>query len=121
MVESFLKALKWYFLALSGIVGSSAFLIANRTGAVFPWIVFVLGFGLIYILSFFWTEFRGKILLVSTLVFLGLTFASSYTADVLYVFLDINLLDYSQYFMWGFTMLLGIPLMTLAFHYIEED
>ena len=122
MSESILKAIKWYIMALAGICGCSAFLAANKTGEVLPWIVVVLGFGVVYIMSYFWREFRGKLLLVSFLIFLGLTFLSSYTADFFYVFLGIEMFQsYSDYFMWGVTMLLGIPLMALAFNYISDD
>ncbi len=121
MSDAFLKALKWYVMALSGVIGASAFLMANRTGSVLPWIIVVLGFGVVYIMSYFWREFRGKTLLVSSLVFIGLTFASGYSAVILFVFTGVDLMDYSQYFMWGLTMLLGIPLMTLAFYFIPDE
>ncbi|MCK5385016.1 MAG: hypothetical protein KAJ29_05515 [Alphaproteobacteria bacterium] len=121
MSEAILKALKWYVMALAGIVGASAFLMINKSGAVLPWIFVVLGFGVVYIMSYFWNEFRGKILIASFVVFLSLTVASSYTADVLYVFFDIDMLSYSKYFMWALTMLIGIPLMTLVFRYIRDE
>ncbi len=108
-------------MSLSGIVGASAFLEVNRTGSILPWIVVVFGFGIVYIMSYFWREFRGKILVISFLVFIGLTFISSYAAVTLLVFTGLNFMGYSQYFMWGLTMVLGIPLMTLAFRYISDD
>jgi len=116
-----LKSLKWYIMALSGIFGASAFLEVNRTGSILPWIVVVFGFGVVYIMSYFWREFRGKLLVISALVFIGLTFISTYSAVTLLVFTGLNFMGYSQYFMWGVTMLLGIPLMTLAFRYINGD
>jgi hypothetical protein len=121
MAESFLKALKWYIMALAGIFGASAFLMANRGGSVLPWIFVVFGFGIVYIMSYFWREFRGKILVISALVFIGLTYISTYSAVTLLVFTDLDFTGYSQYFMWGLTMLLGVPIMTLAFRYISEN
>ncbi len=121
MAESFLKALKWYIMALAGVIGASAFMSANTTNNILPWIVVVLGFGVVYIMSYFWREFRGNILVVSFLVFIGLTFASRYAAAALYIIAGLDFTGYSDYFMWGFTMLLGIPLMSLAFRYISEE
>ncbi len=121
MADSFLKALKWYIMALAGICGSSAFLMAERGDSILPYIFVVFGFGVVYIMSYFWREFRGKILVISALVFIALTMASTYTAATLIVFAGLDFMGYSQYFMWGLTMLLGIPLMTLAFRFIPEE
>jgi len=121
MSEAFLKSLKWYVMALAGIIGASAFMMANESGSVLPWIIVVFGFGVVYIMSYIWTEFRGKFLVISALVFIALTFVSSYAATALYVFAGLDFMGYSDYFMWGLTMLLGVPIMTVVFRFISEN
>ena len=120
MSEAFLKSLKWCVMALAIIAGASAFMSANETGNVMPWLMVVIGFGVVYIMSCVWSEFRGKILLSSFAVFIALTILSNYIADFLYIFLDVNLLSMSSHLTWGMTMLLGIPIMAVVFNFIED-
>lgn len=115
-----LKALKWYLMAVAIIVGSSAFMAANETEDVMPWIMVVLGFGVVYIMSYVWNEFRGKILLISFATFITLTVLSSYTVDFFYIFLDVDMSSVSSYLTWGMTMLLGIPVMAVAFKFMKD-
>ena len=120
MASAILKALRWYMLVLGAIVGASAFMISNKTGAVLPMILVVLGFGVVYIMSYFWKEFRGKVMLYSFAVFLALTFASPYAPILLYYGLGINIVSYSIYFVWALTVgVLGIPVMSVVFKYNE--
>ncbi|MCK5374949.1 MAG: hypothetical protein KAJ40_06670 [Alphaproteobacteria bacterium] len=120
MSAAILKALKWYLMAIAIIVGASAFTAANETGDILPWIVVVIGFGSVYIMSYVWSKFRGKILLISFIVFVALTVLSSYTVYFFYIFFEVNLLSVSSYLIWSMTMLLGIPVMAGTFKYIDD-
>ncbi|MGH1376339.1 MAG: hypothetical protein ACRBCK_08325 [Alphaproteobacteria bacterium] len=117
MSEAFLKAVKWYVLVACAITGTSAFIIADKSGSVKPVIFGVVTYGIVYIMSYFWTEFRGKLLLFSILVFIVLTFASSYVPIAMYVLFAMPPELFDPYYTWGATVgVLGVPAMTLVFH-----
>ncbi len=120
MGESFLKALKWYFIMLCAIIGTSAFIIADNTGSVRPVMLGVLSYGTVYTLSAFWKDFRGKLLLISILVFVALSFLSPYIPYAMYILFAFDPKSFDPYYTWGVTTgILGIPIMTLVFRYIE--
>lgn len=117
MSEAFLKAFRWLILAECVVIGTTAFIISNDRDTVAPIIVGVLAYGVVYIMSYFWREFREKILLASFFVFLVLTFASAYVPDVLFVLLGLPRGGYNEFILWGSTVgVLGVPIMTLIFY-----
>ncbi len=120
MSEAFFKALKWYIVAISAIIGTSAFIIADKSGSVAPVMIGVLSYGVVYAVSHFWKEFRGKLLLSSILIFLILSFASPYVPYLMYVLFAYNPASFDPYYTWGLTMAaLGIPAMTLVFYKLD--
>ncbi len=121
MSEAFLKALKWYILVFCVIVGASAFIVSNNTGSVKPIMLGVLGFGVAYVMSYFWKEFRDKLLLGSILTFVALSFFAPYAADALYILVGSKALYYANpYFVWaGVVGALGVPIMTAVFYFYD--
>ncbi len=117
MSDAFLKAVKWYVLVACAIIGTSAFMIADQSGSVKPVIIGIVTYGVVYIMSYFWTEFRGKLLLASIVVFVLLTFASPYVPLVMYILFAIPPELFDPYYTWGVTVgALGIPIMVLVFY-----
>lgn len=116
MSEAFLKALKWYIMVGFCIIGTSAFIIMDKTGSIKPLMIGVMSYGVVYIMTFFWTEFRRRLLLLSIIVFLVFTFASPYVPDLMFVFFNFNPDGFNPYYTWGGTMVLGIPFMALIFY-----
>lgn len=116
MSEYFLQACKWYVLALCAVVGTSAFIISDDTGSIKPVMIGVLSYGVIYIMSIFWTEFRGKVLLFSFLTFLGISIASPYIPTALYILFGYTTTAFNEYALWAAAMgVIGIPIMTIVF------
>lgn len=117
MSEAFLKALKWFVLVGFVIAGTAAFQISGETGSNKPIILGVLSYGVVYIMSYFWNEFRGKTLLWSMIIFFVLTFASSYTPDAMFVLFDLDQGYFEKYYTWvGTVGVLGVPAMALVFY-----
>lgn len=123
MSEAFLKALKWYILVLFAIIGTSAFIIMDESGSIRPLMVGILSYGIVYIMSYFWKEFRRKLLFLSIMVFLGLTGVAAYMPDILYVLFGVDPLTYNLqgdsydvYYLWAGTLIIGILPMTFIFH-----
>ncbi len=120
MRESFFKAFKWYIIAICAIIGTSAFIIADKSGSVKPVMIGVLSYGVVYAMSHFWKEFRGKLLLTSMIIFLILSFASPYIPYLMYILFAYNPESFDPYYTWGVTMaVFGIPAMTLAFYKLD--
>jgi len=120
MAENFLQALKWYMVALSVVVGTSAFIISEQTGSMKPLMAGVLGYGVAYVMSSFWKDFRNKLLMGAILVFVVLSLFSPYATDVLYIVLGLNL-HMDPYVTWAFVeAVFGIPLMMIVFHYYSD-
>ncbi|MGN7438712.1 MAG: hypothetical protein ACTHOO_08720 [Alcanivorax sp.] len=123
MSEAFLKALKWYILCLSVIVGAAAFIISNNTGSIKPVMIGILGFGVAYIMSYFWTEFREKVLFLSIVTFIVLSFISPYVPDAIYILFGHRmgpLYGFTEYYIWaGIVGALGIPTMTAVFYFYD--
>lgn len=122
MSEAFLKALKWYILVLFAVIGTSAFMIMDKSGSIRPLMVGILSYGVVYIMSYFWKEFRRKLLFMSIMVFLGLTGVAAYMPDILYIFFGVDPLSfdmedsYDIYYLWAGTMMIGIFPMMFIFH-----
>lgn len=116
MSEAFLKALKWYILVGCAIIGTSAFIIADNSGSVRPVIIGVICYGVVYIMSYFWREFRDKLLLYSIVVFLSLSFFSAKVPVVLYILFGFPMTLFDPHYTWAGTVgVLGIPIMTYIF------
>jgi len=118
MSEAFLKSLKWYLLSLLVIIGAASFIISNNTGSIKPVMVGILGFGFAYIMSFFWTEFRDKVLFFSIITFFGLSFLAPNAPDAIYVLFG-SRAGYSinEYYLWALTVgFLGTPIMSVVFY-----
>ncbi len=122
MSEAFLKSLKWYLLSLFVIVGAASFIISNNTGSIKPVMVGILGFGFAYIMSYFWTEFRDKVLFFSIITFFGLSFLSPNAPDAIYVLFG-SRAGYSmnEYYLWAMTVgSLGVPIMSIVFYIYDR-
>jgi len=116
MSENFLQAMKWYVLVFFTIVGTSAFIISDKTGSMHPVSIGIFAFGVVYIMSYFWKEFRRKVLMLSIIIFLGLTLASPYTPTVGFILFGMDPNWFDVYYTWAGTMLFGIPMMMWVFH-----
>ena len=120
MSEAFLKSLKWYVLAISVIIGASAFIVSNDTGSIKPVMIGIVGFGVAYIMSYFWTEFREKVLFFSIVTFLGLSFLAPSVPDAVYVLFGHRMAPMDPYYLWAMTVAaLGIPIMTIVFYFYD--
>ena len=116
MSEIFLKALKWYILVGCAIIGTSAFIISDNSGSVKPMFIGVLSYGVVYIMSFFWKEFRRKLLLLSIIVFLALSFLSPKVPILMYILFNYNPASFDPYYTWAATVgVFGIPIMMYIF------
>ncbi len=121
MSEAFLKSLKWYVLSLFVIIGAASFIISNNTGSIKPVMVGIIGFGLAYIMSYFWKEFRDKVLFYSVIVFLGLSFLAPNTPDVIYILFGSRIgYGMNEYYLWASTVgVLGVPMMSVVFYFYD--
>lgn len=119
MAESFMKALKWYFLCLALIGGTTCMMISQETGSVrtiFPGVVL---YGIAYVMAAFWRDFRGKLLFVSLFIFLMIAFGTQFIPAVLYILFGVTD-EYNPYLLWALaTGVFGIPLMTLVFRKLD--
>ncbi len=117
MSEAFLKACKWLVLVECAIAGTTAFIISDATGSIAPIMIGVLTYGVVYVMSYFWKEFRDKLLLISIGLFLALTYASQYVPVLLYVLFGWSLIGYNEFLVWAVTVgTVGLPVMTLVFY-----
>ncbi len=116
MSEALLKAFRWWILAMCAVVGTSAFIISDATNSTKPVIIGILSYGLIYIMSLFWKEFRERVLIMSIAVFLLLSFLSPYVPDAMYVLFGYPQRLFDPYYCWaGLVTAFGIPIMSLVF------
>ncbi len=116
MSEALLKALKWLILVECAIIGTTAFIISNDRDTVAPIMVGILAYGVVYIMSYFWKEFRDKLLLMSVGVFLGLTYASIYTPIGMYILFGIDPAWFDEFYTWAATVAVGgVPIMMVIF------
>lgn len=112
MSEAILSAFKWCVLAFCAVVGTSALIISDKTGSTKPIMITVLTYGIIYIMSYFWREFRGKLMLMGFGVFLVLTIIAPYLPLLLGFEGDY----FDPFYVWGGTVLLfGFPAMFFVF------
>lgn len=117
MSEAFLKAVKWLVLVQCAIAGTTAFIISNANGSIAPIMVGILSYGVVYVMSYFWKEFRDKLLLISIGLFLALTYASKFVPEAMFVLLGWPMEGYNEFINWAVTVgLFGVPIMTLAFY-----
>lgn len=119
MAEHFIKALKWYFLCLALIGGTTCMMISQETGSmrtIFPGVVL---YGVAYVMAAFWRAFRGKLLFVSLFVFLLIAFGVQFIPMALFLLFDFTD-EINPYLLWAAaTGLFGIPLMTLVFRKLD--
>ncbi len=122
MSEAFLKSLKWYLLSLFVIIGAASFIISNNTGSIKPVMVGVIGFGFAYIMSYFWTEFRDKVLFFSIITFFGLSFFTPNSADAIYILFGSRAgYGMNEYYLWAMTVgSLGVPIMSIVFYIYDR-
>lgn len=120
MSEAFLKAVKWFVLVECVVAGSTAFIISNKMGSIAPIMIGILAYGVVYVMSYFWKEFRDKLLLISIVLFLGLTYASQYVPAALYIAFGWPMVGYNEFVVWGATVgIIGLPIMTIAFYKLD--
>ncbi len=117
MSEAFLSALKWYILCFFIIVGTTAFKISSDTGSNKPVIIGVVAYGVVYIMSYFWTVFRGRILFYSVATFVTLTLGSPYVPDMMYILFGLDQVLFEETYTWlGTVAFVGLPVMTYVFY-----
>lgn len=116
MSEAFLKSLKWYVMVFIVLIGITCFTIAETYDTVKPVMPGMLCFGAVYVMSSFWTEFRGKVLLFSVITFIGLAFASRYVPDLGFILLGWDQDWFTPFWTRAGTVAAGIPVMTFIFH-----
>lgn len=115
MKNNFIKALKWYVIALFVIGGIAALLIAEERDSVRPLMGAVLSLGMAYILAMFWHKLGKELLLMSVLTFLATAFLTRYAPDAFYV-LTGEIATWGFYRLWAVvTFLVGLPVMMWAF------
>lgn len=120
MAEAFFKAIKWYIMAICAIIGTSAFIIADKNGTIAPVMIGILSYGVVYSVSHFWKELRGSLLLASIVVFIFSSFISPYMPYAMYILFAYNPASFDPYYTWAVTMAaLGIPAMTLVFRKLD--
>lgn len=116
MKAAFLSACRWFLIASGAVAGTSAFIISNDTGSTNPIIIGVFAYGFIYIYSYFWREFRGKLLLGGVLTFLLVGFLQDFVPDAVYIATGSRMAPMNPYFLWWILeAAIGIPLMTIVF------
>lgn len=122
MSEAFLKALRWYVIAVCVVIGTACFIWADQMHSIKPVGISILAYGTVYIMTAFWKDVRGKLLAANIAVFFGLTLLSGYMEVILYILFgwqksDIGYLADPQ-IMWGFIEgVFGIPIMSVVFFF----
>ncbi|MCB1681236.1 MAG: hypothetical protein KDI61_02640 [Alphaproteobacteria bacterium] len=124
MSESFLKALRWYFIAACTIIGTTCFMVADHSKSIKLVGPGLLAFGVVYIMTAFWKDVRGKLLAANVGVFFLLTLLSSHVYEILYILFGLQQKSMgifgNTFFMWGFTeALIGIPIMAVVFLFYD--
>lgn len=123
MAESFMKALRWYFLTLCLIGGTTAMIVSQEANSPRPIILAVVSYGAAYVMAAFWKDFRGKLLFASLFVFLLISFSVPFIQMGLFILFGFDTSDpteYSQHGIWAIiTGLVGVPLMTLVFRKLD--
>ncbi|MCB1782750.1 MAG: hypothetical protein KDI13_02030 [Alphaproteobacteria bacterium] len=111
MSELFLKSLKWYVLALCVVIGTSAFSIADEMKSIKPVIIGIFSYGLAYILSAFWKDFKNRLLLAAIVVFFGIAIITPYLKVIIYILTGWTW-DINPYALWAVaTGVIGVPVM----------
>ncbi|MBI1301823.1 MAG: hypothetical protein GC137_09235 [Alphaproteobacteria bacterium] len=117
MSEAFIKALKWFFLALCAVIGTSAFILADERGTIKPVAIGILAFGVLYITSYFWKMFRKRTLFMCVIIFLVISFAAPYVPVALYILFGYPMEFFDPYYTWAGTIFaVGLPVMTVYFY-----
>ncbi len=125
MSEAFLKGLRWYFIVLCTIIGTTAFILADEWESIKPVGIGILAYGVVYIMTVFWKDVRGKLLAANVGCFFVLTLLSAYVPDILYVFFDIRVAEVSSYLDNRFVMwaaveaAIGVPVMAVVFYFYD--
>lgn len=122
MSEAFLKGLRWYFIVVCTIIGTTSFILADEWQSIKPVGIGILAYGTVYIMTVFWKDVRGKLLAANVGCFFLLTVLSSYVPDILYVLFALDVVDIGAYLDNRFVMwatveaVIGIPVMAVIFY-----
>lgn len=122
MSEAFLKAVRWYMIAACVIIGTSCFILAEKYDTIKPVGISILAYGMVYIMTAFWKDVRGKLLAANIAVFFGLTLLCNYIYTIIYILFglqptELGMLS-SPYLMWAAVVgVLGIPIMAVVFFF----
>ena len=124
MSEAFLTALRWYFIAACTVIGTTCFILAEHYNSIKPVGVGALAFGIVYIMTAFWKDVRGKLLAANVGVFFLLTLLSSKIYMIIYVLFGVMPQEMgffsNPYFMWAFIeAVVGIPIMAVVFFFYD--
>ena len=115
MREALTKAFRWYIIAISVVIGSTALMIAEETGGMEPVFFGIAGYGVAYLVAILWKEFKGKVLGWGIGIYLGITFLCPYLNTVFFVLFGMEQ-EFNKYVLWMGTMtVVGIPAMTMVF------
>lgn len=118
--KEFEKAVRWYLMTIFMVVGSMTFFIASAENSIKPVWIGILCFGVVFIVISVWKTIRNKILFLTFGLVVGLSFAAKYLPLHLYKATG-YVLDINYYVLWSLLILVvGIPVMTIAFDKLEE-
>jgi len=120
MGDAFFKSLKWVLSAALIIGGIACISYAESRGSAVPLMLAVFSFGGAYILSSSWRSLPWKAVVLSILFVIGLGVLARYVPDLMWVALG-RRVDMDYFMIWVLMAAgLGVPLMTVLFHYFEE-
>lgn len=124
MSDAFLKALRWYMIAVCVVIGTACFIWAEQYDTIKPVGVSILAYGMVYIMTAFWKDVRGKLLAANIAVFFGLTLLSHHMYEILYILFGLQKSDLGYLadpqIMWGAVEgVLGIPIMAVVFYFYD--
>jgi hypothetical protein len=119
MRTALLKAMRWFIVCFLVMGGTTALMIAEKTGGMTPVIFGVLGYGFAYVMTALWKEMKGKPLAWGMGVFIVLTNLSPYVGSALYLLFGLNV-EINPYVLWiAMVLLVGVPVMTYIYRRID--
>lgn len=102
------------------IIGTMCFFLASEEDNIRPVWVGVMSFGLVFIILSVWKTMRNKVLLITLILIVGLSFVAKYLPFWLFDATGI-VINMNYYILWALlVMFIGIPVMTVAFDKYEE-
>jgi hypothetical protein len=112
------KALKWYIIVCFIICGFYCIFLSQQYDSVRPVMPAVLCFGMAYIVSFSWREFRKKVLFHSVASVIAAAFVARFGWVYLYMLTGIDaIITMNGFMLWAILVLVAcVPFMAYIFH-----